>query len=93
MKCYVLTSHYMYYIQAVKSSPDYLVTDHAFIALYPLLTLQAKRMSSIAWARIYWRRHSKVTMAASLRMDRQVKNSLIERRYQTGYFYDTEINC
>lgn len=33
MQCYVLTSHYMYYIQAVKSSPDYLVTDHAFIAV------------------------------------------------------------
>lgn len=33
MQCYVLTSHYMYYTQAVKSSPDYLVTDHAFIAV------------------------------------------------------------
>lgn len=86
MQCYVLTSHYMYYIQAVKSSPDYLVTDHAFIALYPLLTLQAKRMSSIAWARIYWRRHSKVTMAASLRMDRQVKK-FIDRKTISSWVF------
>lgn len=86
MQCYVLTSHYMYYIQAVKSSPDYLVTDQTFIALYPLLTLQAKRMSSIAWARIYWRRHSKVTMAASLRMDRQVKK-FIDRKTISSWVF------
>lgn len=86
MQCYVLTSHYMYYIQAVKSSPDYLVTDQTFIALYPLLTLQAKRMSSIAWARIYWRRLSKVTMAASLRMDRQVKK-FIDRKTISSWVF------
>lgn len=62
--------------------------------IHPLLTLQAKSTSSIAWARICWRRHSKVTMAASLRMDRQVKKIHWSKDgYQTGYFYDKEINC
>lgn len=47
--------------------------SHFNCCIHALLTLQAKSTSSIAWARICWRRHSKVTMAASLRMDRQVK--------------------
>lgn len=93
MQCYVLTSHYMYYIQAVKSSPDYLVTDQTFIAVsIAYITGQEDVFNSVGKDLLEkaFKGYNGCIFAYGQTGE---KNSLIERRYQTGYFYDKEINC